>query len=134
VILDTSALVAILFQEPEAEDFARLILAADICRLSVASHLELAIVLERQARPDAARQAEAFLRAAAIVVEPVTLQQGALARQAYYDFGWGRHRARLNFGDCFAYALAKAMDEPLLFKGLDFLQTDVRVARAGHLS
>ena len=134
MILDTSALVAILFQEPEAEKFARLILAADICRLSVANHLELAIVLERQARPDAARQAEAFLRAAAIVVEPVTLQQGALARQAYYDFGRGRHRARLNFGDCFAYALAKAMDEPLLFKGRDFVQTDVRVARADRLS
>ena len=134
MILDTSALVAILFQEPEAEDFARLILAADICRLSVANHLELAIVLERQARPDAARQAEAFLRAAAIVVEPVTLQQGALARQAYYDFGRGRHRARLNFGDCFAYALAKAMDEPLLFKGRDFVQTDVRVARTDRLS
>ena len=98
------------------------------------NHLELAIVLERQARPDAARQAEAFLRAASIVVEPVTLQQGALARQAYYDFGRGRHRARLNFGDCFAYALAKAMDEPLLFKGQDFVHTDVRVARADHLS
>lgn len=134
MILDTSVLVAILFQEPEAEDFARLILAADICRLSVANQLELAIVLERQARPDAARQAEAFLRAAAIVVEPVTLQQGALARQAYYDFGRGRHRARLNFGDCFAYALAKAMDEPLLFKGREFVQTDVRVARADRLS
>jgi ribonuclease VapC len=128
MILDTSALVAILFEEPEAESFARLILAADICRLSVVSHLELAMVLERQARPDAAWQAEAFLRAASIVVEPVTLQQGALARQAYYDFGRGRHRARLNFGDCFAYALAKAMDEPLLFKGRDFVQTDVRVA------
>ena len=134
MILDTSALVAVLFQEPEAENFARLILAADVCRLSVVNHLELAIVLERQARQDAARQAEAFLRAAAIVVEPVTLQQGALARQAYYDFGRGRHRARLNFGDCFAYALAKAMDEPLLFKGEDFVQTDVRVARAARLS
>jgi ribonuclease VapC len=102
VILDTSALVAILFEEPEAESFSRLILAADVCRLSVVSHLELAIVLERQARPDAARQAEAFLRAASIVVEPVTLQQGALARQACYDCGRSRHRARLNLGDCFA--------------------------------
>jgi ribonuclease VapC len=100
----------------------------------VVNHLELAIVLERQARPDAARQAEAFLRAASIVVEPVTLQQGALARQAYYDFGRGRHRSRLNFGDCFAYALAKAMDEPLLFKGQDFVHTDVRVARADRLA
>jgi ribonuclease VapC len=134
MILDTSALVAILFGEPEAESFARLILAADVCRLSVVNHLELAIVLERQARPDAAWQAEAFLRAASIVVEPVTLQQGALARQAYYDFGRGRHRARLNFGDCFAYALAKAMDEPLLFKGRDFVHTDVRPARTDRLS
>jgi ribonuclease VapC len=128
VILDTSALVAILFEEREAENFARLILEADVCRLSVVSHLELSIVLERQAKPEAARQAEAFLRAAAIVVEPVTLQQGALARQAFYDFGRGRHRARLNFGDCFAYALAKAMNEPLLFKGHDFIKTDVRAA------
>jgi ribonuclease VapC len=129
VILDTSALVAILFEEPEAEGFARLILEADVCRLSVANRLELSMVLERQARPEAARQADAFLRAAAIVEEPVTLQQGALARQAFYDFGRGRHSARLNFGDCFAYALAKAMDEALLFKGLDFIHTDVRIAR-----
>jgi ribonuclease VapC len=128
VILDTSALVAILFEEPEAEHFVRLILRAEVCRLSVVNHLELSIVLERQARPDAARQSDAFLRAASIVVEPVTLQQGALARQAYYDFGRGRHRARLNLGDCFAYALAKAMDEALLFKGEDFVNTDVRVA------
>lgn len=130
MILDTSALVAILFEEPEAEDFARLILESDVCRLSVANRLELAMVLERQAKAEAARQAEAFLRAAAIVEEPVTLQQGTLARQAFYDFGRGRHRARLNFGDCFAYALAKAMDEPLLFKGHDFAKTDVRVARS----
>jgi ribonuclease VapC len=129
MILDTSALVAILFGEPEAEDFARLILETEVCRLSVANRLELSIVLERQAKPDAARQAEAFLRAAAIVEEPVTLQQGALARQAFYDFGRGRHKARLNFGDCFAYALAKAMDETLLFKGRDFTKTDVQVAR-----
>jgi len=129
VILDTSALVAILLEEPEAEDFARLILEADICRLSVANHLELSMVLERQARPEATRQAEAFLRAAAIVEEPVTLQRGILARQAFYDFGRGRHGARLNFGDCFAYALAKAMGEALLFKGRDFARTDVQVAR-----
>jgi ribonuclease VapC len=129
VIVDTSALVAILFDEPEAESFARLILESDVCRLSVVNRLELSMVLERQAGPEAARQAEAFLRAAAIVEEPVTLHQGALARQAFYDFGRGRHKARLNFGDCFAYALAKATDEPLLFKGRDFVNTDVKVAR-----
>jgi ribonuclease VapC len=129
MILDTSALAAVLFEEPEAEEFARLILEADVSRISVVSHLELSIVLERQARPEAARQADAFLRAASIVIEPVTLQQGELARQAYYDFGRGRHRARLNLGDCFPYALAKALDEPLLFKGDDFARTDVRPAR-----
>ena len=86
------------------------------------------MVLERQANPDAARQAEAFLRAAAVVEEPVTLRQGTLALQAFYDFGRGRHRARLNFGDCFAYALAKAIGEPLLFKGNDFSETDVNTA------
>ncbi len=129
MILDTSALIAVLFQEPEAEEFAQLMLAADVCRLSVVSHLELSIVLERQAKPEAARQADAFLRAAGIVIEPVTLQQGELARQAYYDFGRGRHRARLNLGDCFPYALAKAMNEPLLFKGEDFTRTDVGRAR-----
>ena len=129
MILDTSALVAVLFEEPEAEKFARLILEAEVCRISVVTHLELSIVLERQARPEAARQAEAFLRAASIVIEPVTLQQGVLARQAYYDFGRGRHRARLNLDDCFPYALAKALDEPLLFKGDDFARTDVLAAR-----
>ena len=132
MIVDTSALVAILYDEPEAEEFARYILEADVSRLSVVNRLELAMVLERQAKPDAARQAEAFLRAAAVLEEPVTLQQGALARQAFYDFGRGRHRARLNFGDCFAYALAKAMNEPLLFKGHDFIRTDVQVARVSR--
>jgi len=129
VILDTSALIAILFEEPEAEEFASLILAADVCRFSVVNRLELTMVLERQAGPDSVRQAEAFLRAAAIVEEPVTLHQGTLARQAFYDFGRGRHKARLNFGDCFAYALAKTMDEPLLFKGEGFILTDVRPVR-----
>ena len=129
MILDTSALVAILFGEPEAADFARLILEADVCRLSVVNRLELSMVLERQAKPEAARQAETFLQTAAILDEPVTLHQGALARQAFYDFGRGRHKAGLNFGDCFAYALAKAMREPLLFKGDNFAKTDVQAAR-----
>ena len=134
MILDTSALIAIMFEEPEAENFASLIVAAEVCRLSVVSHLEMTILLEQQAKPDAARQAEAFLRAAAIVIEPVTLHQGVLARQAYYDFGRGKHRARLNFGDCFSYALSKAMDEPLLFKGRDFVHTDIRLASKDQLS
>lgn len=125
MIVDTSAMVAILFGEPEAEEFVREILAAEVCRISVVNRLELAIVLERQAKPETARQAEAFFRAAAIVEEPVTLEQGSIARQAFYDFGRGRHGAKLNFGDCFSYALAKAMNEPLLYKGRDFARTDV---------
>ncbi len=128
MILDTSALVAIFFEEPEAESFSRLILDSEICRMSVVSHLEVSMVLERQAKAADARQLDVFLRSAGIVVEPVTLQQGRLARQAFYDFGRGRHRAKLNFGDCFSYALAKDLGEPLLFKGNDFSLTDIRVA------
>lgn len=128
MIVDTSALIAIFFEEPEAEQFTRLIHSADVCRMSVVTQLELVIVLERQGGADAARQAEAFFCGVRIVVEPVSLQQGVLARQGFFNFGRGRHRARLNFGDCFSYALAKALDEPLLFKGNDFLLTDVRLA------
>ncbi len=96
--------------------------------MSVVSHLEISMVLERQAKPTDARQLDMFLGRAGIGVEPVTLEQGAFARQAFYEFGRGKHRAKLNFGDCFAYALAKATDEPLLFKGKDFSLTDIRLA------
>ena len=125
MIVDTSALVAILYREPEAEAFAHLIHEAKVCRISVATYVELSMVIESQLGPDGMRQAEAFLRRAAILVEPVTVDHGALARQAFLDFGKGRHRASLNYGDCFSYALAKATSEPLLFKGDDFGQTDI---------
>lgn len=129
MILDTSALIAILFGEPESEEFIRLILEAEVCRISVVNRVELAIVLERQAKPETAHQAEVFLRRASIIEESVSLEQGLIARQAFHDFGRGRHKAGLNFGDCFAYALAKERREPLLFKGEDFARTDVRPAR-----
>jgi ribonuclease VapC len=128
MILDTSAMVAILYHEPEAEDFVRLIHDAEICRMSVASYVELSMVIESQLGPGGMRQAEAFFRRAGIVIEPVTVDHGELARQAFLDFGKGRHEAGLNFGDCFSYALAKAAGEALLFKGGDFSQTDVRPA------
>lgn len=128
MILDTSALVAILYGEPEGESFSQLIHDADSCRISVANFVELSMVVERQLGPDAARQADAFFRHAGIGVEPVTIEHGHLARQAFLDYGRGRHKAGLNFGDCFAYALAKATGEPLLFKGNDFGQTDVEAA------
>ena len=128
MILDTSAAVAILYREPEAATFTQLIHDADICRMSVASYVELSMVIENQLGPEGMRQAEAFFRRAGVSIEPVTLDQGELARQAFLDFGKGRHKAGLNFGDCFAYALAKATGEPLLFKGNDFGQTDIEAA------
>lgn len=128
MIVDTSALVAILYLEPEAASFVKIIHDTEVTRISVANYVELAMVVEGQLGADGMRQAEAFFRRAGIIVEPVTLEHGELARQAFLDFGKGRHKAGLNFGDCFAYALAKASGEPLLFKGNDFSQTDVHAA------
>jgi ribonuclease VapC len=130
MIVDTSALVAILYREHEAADFASRIHDAETTRISVANYVELSMVVEHQLGADGMRQAEAFLRRAGIIVEPVTLEHGELARQAFLDFGKGRHKAGLNFGDCFAYALAKATGEALLFKGCDFSQTDIEAARS----
>jgi ribonuclease VapC len=128
MILDTSALVAILFGEPEAARYTELIHAADRCAMSAANFVELSIVVERQAGPDAGRQCDIFLRRAGVVIESVTVEQAHLARQAFLDFGKGRHAAGLNFGDCFAYALAKVTGEPLLYKGEDFKRTDLVAA------
>ena len=128
MILDTSAMVAILYREPEAAAFVQLIHDAELCRISVATYVELSMVIENQLGSLGMRQAEAFFRRAGIVIEPVTLDHGELARQAFLDFGKGRHKASLNYGDCFSYALAKATGEPLLFKGNDFSQTDIEPA------
>ena len=125
MILDTSALAAILFGEPEAALFTQLIHAADRCLMSAAPFLELSIVVEGQIGPDAGRQCDIFFRRAGIIIEPFTVEQAHLARQAFLDFGKGRHVAGLNFGDCFSYALAKITGEPLLFKGDDFKKTDI---------
>lgn len=133
MIIDTSALIAILYREPEAAYFVECIHEAETTRISVANYVELSMVVESQLGPEGMRQTEAFFRRAGIVVEPVTLEHGELARQAFFDFGKGHDKAALNFGDCFAYALAKASGEPLLFKGDDFSQTDIQAAdpRAG---
>ena len=128
MILDTSALIAVLYDEPEREHFAQLIHEAEICRVSVASFVELCMVVESQLNPEAARQVDMLFRRVGIVIEPVTVEHGYLARQAFLDFGKGRHKAGLNFGDCFAYALARATGESLLFKGNDFSRTDVVAA------
>jgi ribonuclease VapC len=125
MILDTSAMLAVLFGESEVDLYTRLIHDADRCLISAGSFLELSIVIARQTRPEVERQCDMFFRRAAIIVEPFTLEQAHVARQAFHDFGKGRHPAGLNFGDCFAYALAKITGEPLLFKGRDFEKTDI---------
>ncbi len=125
MILDTSALVAILYREPERDRFIDLMNAADSCALSVANFVELSMVVENQLGAEAGRQVDVFLRRAGVVIEPVSVEQGQIARQAFLDYGKGRHSAALNFGDCFAYALARAKGEPLLFKGDDFTRTDI---------
>jgi ribonuclease VapC len=128
MILDTSALGAIFFKEPERDRYIEMIHAADSCRISAANFVELSMVIEGQLGPEAGRQCDMFFRRADIIIEPVTVEQAHLARQGFLDFGKGRHPAGLNFGDCFAYALAKATDEPLLYKGTDFSKTDIKAA------
>ncbi len=128
MILDSSALLAILFAEEDAEIYARAIVQADSCRISAANFVEVSIVVEAQAKDAGARQFDALFRRAGIVIEPVTEEQAHAARQAYVDFGKGRHPAGLNFGDCFSYALAKTTGEALLFKGEDFKKTDIASA------
>ncbi len=127
MIVDSSALVAILFDEADAAVFANAIAAAERCRISALNFIEAAIVVESQS-VSGGQQFDALIRRAAIVIEPVTHEHALLARQAYADFGKGRHPAGLNVGDCFSYALAKASREPLLFKGVDFGKTDIDIA------
>ena len=128
MILDTSAVIAIVYGEPERADFARLIHDAESCRVSVVNFVELSMVVESQLGPEAGRQVDTLFRRTGIVIEPVTVEHSHLARQAFLDYGKGRHKAGLNFGDCFSYALAKATGESLLFKGRDFSQTDIKSA------
>ncbi len=125
MILVTSPLVAILAKEPDFELYVGAISRARYCRISAGNFLELSIVLEGQFGAGVLRQCDALIRRIGIVIEPVTADHAHVARQAFHDFGKGRHPAGLNFGDCFAYALAKVTGEPLLFKGEDFKKTDI---------
>ena len=129
MILDSSAVVAILRAEREAPQFARAIQTAEPRRISAVSYVEAAVVIDSSKDAIASRRFDDFFRTSRIAVETVTAKQAEIARQAYRDFGKGRHKAGLNFGDCFAYALAKELDEPLLFKGNDFHHTDVEAAK-----
>jgi ribonuclease VapC len=126
MIVDTSAIVAILRAESEAPLFAEALAGAKIRRVSAVNYVEAAAVIDGSRNPIASRRFDDFFREASLSIEAVTAEQALIAREAYRDFGKGSgHPARLNFGDCFSYALAKAKNEPLLFKGQDFKHTDL---------
>jgi ribonuclease VapC len=127
MIVDTSALIAILRDEPQAETFAHAIESSSVRRLSAVNFVEAAVIIDASRDPVASRRFDDLIKEARIIIEPVTEEQARIAREAYRDFGRGSgHPAKLNFGDCFAYALAKFTAEPLLFKGDDFARTDVK--------
>jgi ribonuclease VapC len=126
VIIDTSALVAILRGEAEAEAFAEAIRSSDERRMSAASYLEVGIIVDQGGDPVASRRLDDLIATMSITIEPVTPVQARIARAAHRDFGRGSgHRARLNFGDCLVYALASDRGEPLLYRGDDFGHTDI---------
>lgn len=129
MIIDTSALIAILRAEDDASEMALAIERAQVRRISAASYLETAVVIDASRDPIASRRFDELVDTAELRVEPVTREQAGIARDAYRDFGKGSgHKADLNFGDCFAYALAKSTGEALLFKGNDFSHTDIAPA------
>jgi ribonuclease VapC len=125
MVIDVSGLLAILLDEPERRAFNEAIEAADARAMSVATLVELSIVLESRFGAEGLRDLDLFVVRAGIELVPVDLEQAHEARRAFSRFGRGRHPAGLNYGDCFAYALARVRGEPLLFKGEDFSQTDV---------
>ena len=129
MILDTSAIIAILRKESEAVTLLTKVTNSPTNRISASTYLELGVVVDKEGNPVQSRRLDEFIREAPIGISPFTEAQAKLARDAYRDYGKGSgHPAQLNFGDCFAYALAKDLGEPLLFKGDDFSKTDVEVA------
>ena len=127
MILDSSALLAVLYRESDADQYEELIATSE-CRLSIANALEVAIVVEGRGGMEAGQELDAFIESTGIELVPVTAEHFFAARRAWRRFGKGRHPATLNFGDCFAYSLADVSGEPLLFKGGDFTRTDVQAA------
>lgn len=125
MVIDTSALVAILQDEPERRSFNEAIEAAGSRVMSVASYVEISIVIESRHGAEGLRELDRFIDRAGIDLIGVDVEQGRAARDAFSRFGKGRHPAALNFGDCFAYALARILEQPLLYKGDDFSKTDL---------
>jgi ribonuclease VapC len=128
MVIDTSSLIAILDGEPERRAFIEMIEAADSRHMSVATFLESSIVIEARHGAEGLRDLDRFTTRAEIELMAVDVEQGQIARGAFSRFGKGRHRAALNYGDCFSYALAIFLGEPLLCKGDDFIHTDLSLA------
>lgn len=124
-VVDTSALIAYLKAEPSAERLKEAMKSAVSISLSAASLVEAGIVVERLRGSEGARELDHLIRRLGIQIVPVTAEHAGIARSAYHQFGKGRHPSALNFGDCFSYALARALGEPILFVGSDFAQTDI---------
>lgn len=125
MVIDTSAIVAVLCDEPEAEKFEQALIADPVRLVSAGTLLEAGIVIEAKLGEAGGGELDLWLFKLKAEIVPVTAEQVEVARDAFRKFGKGRHKAGLNFGDCFAYALAMERGEPLLFKGDDFAKTDV---------
>jgi len=125
MVIDTSGLLAILLDEPERRAFNEAIEAAESRAISAANFVEVSIVIESRLGADGLRDLDTFVERAGIEIAAVDLEQANVARRAFSRFGKGRHPAGLNYGDCFAYALATVRGEPLLYKGEDFPRTAI---------
>ena len=128
MIVDTSALLSVLLDEPEAGRVLEAMVDAPVLRISAANWLEIGMIVEEHGGRLASLRLDEFVRVAGIEIAPVSVEQAAAARAAWRYFGRHKHSARLDFGDCFAYALAKTQGEPLLFTGDDFSRTDIEPA------
>jgi ribonuclease VapC len=128
MIVDSSALISVIFNEADEDRFLTAMIDAPLVRMSAANWLEAAIVVDARRDPNVEVRFDEVIRTLGIQIAPVTEGIALHARRAYVQFGRGNHPARLNYGDCFAYALAKVEREPLLFKGNDFAQTDIEPA------
>lgn len=131
MVIDTSALAAIFFAEPERQTFLNAITASSSRLLSAASVLETGIVLESRQGEAAGREFDLFVVRANLQIVALDAEQAEIARSAWRRYGKGRHPAALNMGDCFTYALCKSSGEPLLAKGTDFGLTDLEICRLG---
>jgi len=127
IVVDASAIIAVMLKERGYERVADVIAHADACRISPATLLEVTMVMSRTLS-DPKGDVDVYLRETSISLSPVDANQAEIAQMAFLNFGKGRHKARLNIGDCFSYAAAKALNAPLLYVGDDFAKTDIRTA------